>query len=464
MIVRGETTQPLLARELELRIDQPEDFEASMAAETGDPRSEVPWPLSPSEMVDFYYGSPWLGAIGNSLGDAVGSAQWDLKARDANLEGQPIASPNAQEEATARAWLSREDVGGDGITTLDLPGLLKAASKTYDVTHNLFLEVVRNRAGDKPMRLVKILPQYVRYYADQAGTMFLRQADPWRGTFDFVPFGSRPAGADASGQREYLHQREPNDISTFYGVPSWIYARDSVSLDNEHRKYLKGFFQRHTTPRYMITITQDPNWASGAPDDSQLEQVYQHVRSFLNANAGEMAGRNLILQYPGGILVKAEPLDVKLEDPTFPNTALNVRNEIMAVRHVSLMDLGLPEGGYRATAQEQSDNFRQQVLRPFSNPVAAMINRVLHAPAPAGLGVTSWDFRLEFERVDDTLRRVQGVVTAVGGPVLTQPEGRQVLGYEPKGLDELFVPVNMVPGLPLPGGPDGGGSSQGGGA
>jgi len=48
--------------------------------------------------------------------------------------------------------------------------------------------------------------------------------------------------------------------------------------------------------------------------------------------------------------------------------------------------------------------------------------------------------------------------------VLTQPEGRQILGYEPKGLDELFVPVNMVPGLPLPGGPDGGGSGQGGGA
>lgn len=463
MIVRGETTQPLLTRELELRVDQPDDFEASQAAETGDARSEVPWPLSPSEMVDFYYSSPWLGAIGNILGDAVGAAQWDLKARDADLQGKPIASPSSEEEARARAWLSREDVGGDGVTTLDIAGLLKASSKTYDVTHNLFLEVVRNRAGTEPMRLVKILPQYVRYYAGQDGAMYLRQSDPWRGIFDFVPFGTRAAGGDAAKEREYLHQREPNDISTFYGVPGWIYARDSVTLDNEHRKYLRGFFQRHTTPRYMITITQDPNWTGGQPDDQKLEAVYQHVRSFLNANAGEMAGRNLILQYPGGILVKAEPLDVKLEDPTFPNTALNVRNEIMAVRHVSLMDLGLPEGGYRATAQEQSDNFRQQVLRPFSNPVVAMINRVLHAPAPAGLGVQGWDFHLEFERADDTLRRVQGVVTAVGGPVLTQPEGRKILGYEPKGLDELFVPVNMVPGLPLPGGPDGG-SIQGGGA
>jgi phage portal protein BeeE len=158
-----------------------------------------------------------------------------------------------------------------------------------------------------------------------------------------------------------------------------------------------------------------------------------------------MAGRNLVLSYPGGILVKVTPMDQKIEDPTFGTTASNARDEIMAVRHVSLINLGLPEGGYRATADQQSDNFDRQVLEPFAAPLLAMFNRVLRTPPPSGLGITDYRLVAEFRDVDIIQQRIEAVIKAVGRPILTGDEARELLGYEPRGDDEVLVPAGLVP-------------------
>lgn len=445
---------------LEFRVDAPNlDAEDSKAARTHDDAVQVPWPISARTLLDFYYGSPWLGAIGNLLADAVAAADWELVVRDVDVNGQLIQRTEdwvkeADEDyAKARAWLSREIVGREGVSELNLPGLLKAFARVADQTGNVFAEVIRDRGGQGPVQLQNLLPQFVWYEA-AAGQLTLRQLDPIRGWFNFVPFGSR--GAGVKEQREYLHQREVNSASSYYGIPAWISARDSIEVDNEHRKYLRGFFGRHGTPRYMIEITQDPEWVGAQPSEDQIDAVFEHVRSFLNANAGDMAGRNLIIRYPGGVTVKATALDVKIEDPTFPNTAKNMRDEILAVRHISLLNLGLPEGGYRATADQQATDFTANVLVPFAAPAVAIVNRVLHAPTPSGLGVGAYDFALKFEGVDDLLARIKGVVEAVGGPVLSQVEGRQLMGYEPAGESTVFTPTTMLPGASLQsGGPDG---------
>jgi phage portal protein BeeE len=431
---------------LELRIEEPP--EQPRAAVTDDASVMVPWPLDPLKTAYFYLSSPWLSAIGNLLADATASARWELVAREVDTEGNLITRApgycREQDEDYARAyaWLSRPDVGGDGVSVLDLPGLLRAMCTAYDQNGNVFVEIVRDRAATRPVRIQHLLPQYVHYRA-RGGQLELYQIDPWRGEYAFVPFGQRARGDQTA--REYIHQRAANTLSSYYGIPQWYPSKQSVEVDNEHRRYLRGFFQRHTTPRYLIEITQDPAWTGAMPGEEQVDSVFAHIRSFLNANAGDMAGRNLIIRYPGGILVRATPLDNKLEDPTFPNTSKSLRDEILAVRHISLFDIGNPEGTNRATAQERSDNFRATVLAPFAAPAVAIINRVLHAPEPHGLGVSTYEFVLNWERVDDLLSRIEAVVRAVGGPVLTPPEGRQLLGYESRGEDVLYMPTNMIP-------------------
>src|SRR5690606_28755468 len=237
------TTAHDLAPSLQLRID-PSPAESSEAAQTHDARVRVPWPIPADKLIDFYLGSPWLGAIGNLLADAVSSAKWDLAARDVDTAGQPLDRASDFDKASdenyrrAKAWLSRETIGREGVSELDLPALLRALCVANDQTGNVFVEVLRDQAGQEPVQVSHLLPQFVWYEAREAGIV-LRQEDPFGKPVDFVPFGTRKASDKET--REFLHQRQTNLASSFYGLPAWIASRDSVEVDNQHRRYLKGF-------------------------------------------------------------------------------------------------------------------------------------------------------------------------------------------------------------------------------
>ena len=442
----------LLERVLELRMDEATEAEERLAAKTQSGQTLIAWPLSATQMIDFWMSNPWLAAIGNVLADAISGAKPELRARTVDLEGKLIdkskLTRDEQDEdyGSAQAWLLRETFAYEGVSELSLSGFLRSCAVKYDQTGNVFCEVLRNKGNTEFTGLGVLLPQYVSYLGKkrEGKPYVLQQIDPFLGEEVFVPFGERVKDEKA---HEFLHQRATNSLSSFYGLPAWTEARDSVAVDNAHRRYLKDFFGNNATPRWMITITQDPAWQGETPDDGVLDQLYSSVRDYLTLNAGENAGRNLVLQYPGGIIVRAEPLDRDLQDPTFQAIASNMRDEILATRHVSLIDLGLPENSNRATGSVQSENFRRQVLQPFAQPIITLINRVLHAPPPHGLGVQSYDFALQFENVTDTLQRIEGIIRATGGAAVLSPdEGRAIIGYEEGRDSALYVPVGLIPG------------------
>jgi phage portal protein BeeE len=421
----------------------------SLTAFEGTP---IPPPVSMLACIEYRMSNPWLAAVGLILADAISTADFTLEPREFDLAGNALGEKPGQRQVDERqyalgmAWLSRDDMALDGVSNLDFAAFRRAAAQHLDQTGNLFVEVLRDKAANGPRQLSLLLPQYVMYVlAKEDKKERLYQLDPYRGEAWFVRFGTRAKGQKDS--REFLHQRLSNTVSNIYGLPPWIEARESVDLDNAHRRYLKGFFGNHAAPRWLIHITQDPTWVGDEVQQADLEKIESLVKNYLSANAGEMAGRSLILRYPGGIIVKADPMDAKLEDPTFPNTAKNARDEILAVRHTSLIDLGLPEGGYRATAETQSDNFRKVVLEPFAAPIVALVNRLLHSPAPYGLGITDYDLALEFLDVEALLQRMKTLIEATGVPILSPDEGRSIAGYEPKGDDTLYMPSNMVPGM-----------------
>lgn len=450
---------------LELRLSPDADtnarVEESLASLTAFEATPIPWPLNPATLLDVWYGSPWLGAVGRLLADALAGAEYDLEPVSRRPDGTRLGRDPGQTPHDERqydhgmAWLEREDLGQDGLSLYSLPELARTLTLHLDQTGNAFVEVVRDRAARGPLRLSVLLPQFVSYAIREKRPM-LYQLDPYAGQQWFVPFGSRRVGDKAT--REFLHQRMPNSVSNVYGLPPWIEARQSVEVDNAHRNYLKGFFRNHATPRWLVEVTQDPAWSGPQPDQAQVDQVRALIVNYLSANQGQMSGRNLVLSYPGGILVRVTALDHKLEDPTLIQTATNARDEILAVRHISLINLGLPEGGYRATAEQQTDNFERQVLAPFAAPLLALLNRVLRTPPPSGLGITDYRLTVNFRDVDIVQQRIEAVVKAAGRPVLTGDEARELLGYEPRGDSLVLVPAGLVPveGLSAPVGPDDG--------
>ncbi|RIH86856.1 hypothetical protein [Calidithermus roseus] len=61
--------------------------------------------------------------------------------------------------------------------------------------------------------------------------------------------------------------------------------------------------------------------------------------------------------------------------------------------------------------------------------------------------------------MDIIQQRIETIVKAVGRPILTGDEGRELIGYEPRGDDEVLVPARALSGLEGPAtqpSPDGG--------
>ena len=322
--VRGDTLGGRGSSGLEIRFA---DAEEAFAAFAESSQSLVPWPSAPGGLIAFWMSSPWLAAVGGLLADSVSGASFELRAREVDLSGKLIdkskLTKDDQDEdyGKAMAWLLRETFALEGVSELSLQGFLRSTALMYDQTGNVFCEVLRDRAGREFAALSVLLPQFVTYQSRKGGQnsakpFELLQVDPYFGEARFVPFGER-----SGKEREFLHQRATNSLSSFYGLPAWLTARDSVGVDNAHRKYLKDFFSNNASPRWMIKITQNPDWQGLEPDENEIDALYTRVKSFLDANVGEMAGRNLVIQFPGGLKVEAEALDTKVEDPTFGATA-----------------------------------------------------------------------------------------------------------------------------------------------
>ena len=397
-------------------------------------------PISLAKLIELFADSPWLAAVGKLIRDAVGGAKVELR--------PVVAEPDEAQRDRLEEWISRPAIAVDGLTELDLHEFLATAALHDMQTGNVFVEVLRDSTG-APSALALIPPQTVWFEWEERpgreGFWVLHMITPDGREALFVPLGRRGEGEE---RHEYLHRRRPNLLSSFFGVPDWLEARYAVEVDIAHRNYLLRFFQNDTTPRRILTIRPDPEWAKAGhtiPKDAALTDVRRLITSFMAANRGQAASRSLILQLPGGVKLEDMPLAVKTEDPTFEKASRDARDTILAVLRVSLVDLGLPEGGYRATAEAQSRSFREQVLVPAGKGAARLINRLVRAPEPVGLGITDWELTLTFERPEELLARMEALVKAAGVPIISPDEARKLGGLPEVGDDSLYRPPTMIP-------------------
>lgn len=442
-----------LAREpvMHLRI---EGAEPKQVLDGEEAKAVVGPPFDIRKAIELWSSSPWLAAVGKLIRDALVAAQVEVKPTPG------VPDPDEGQKRVVEEWISRPEIAIDGTTELSINEFIAAAWLYADQTGNVFAEVLRSTGDGKPAALALIPPQQAMFHWEQERAGGLLEPAPDRpaaargrwileqtavsGYARFVPFGRR---GENEGLHEYLQFRRPNLLSGLWGVPDWIEASHSVEVDIEHRKYLLRFFASDSAPRRILWVTPSPEWiANGGtvPNPEIVEDAYKLIQSFMAANQGVASGKTLLVKLPGGVTIGELPLSAKANDPTYQDAAKLARDEILAIRRVSLIDLGLPEGGYRATAAEQSRNFRENVLRAGSRVGIELLNRLLRAPEPVGLGVTDWRVTANFERGEDLLARIEAVFKAVGVPFLDPDEGRQLIGYPERGDKSLYRPATMV--------------------
>jgi capsid portal protein len=397
----------------------------------------IAWHVTPQTAIDVWYQSSTVNAVGNLIADSMKMADFDLKA------SEDAENPSEEQKKKVTKWLSSLNFGREGVTSLTIQELASADVKYRQQTGNSFYEVIRNKAGTQPVTLSLFMSQYVYIAKNPKRQSFTLVESPAIGSYklkEYVPFGSR---GRTSRAHEFIHLREPNGLSSVYGVPPWIGVYESIQLDNAHRKYLNTFMSSSATPRWLVEITQDPAFVGAfqLPDIAQVTQLRTTVSNYLRGNSEADARKHLVVSYPGGILIKITPLDSKSDDPTYATIAKLARDEILMNFHVSPMNLGSTDGGYRATAEEQTANFERTVLIPAIKPFISMVDRIISTPEPSGLGCPDWRISVNFRDVATIQRQIQAIVTATGRPILSQNEGREMIGYarsKDEGADELM--------------------------
>ncbi len=131
----------------------------------------------------------------------------------------------------------------------------------------------------------------------------------------------------------------------------WIGAATSVEVDRLHRQYLRGFMGASAAPRFVVLVGVSEE--SGTKEH-EAQQLADTLASFFRSEPGSHSGRNMVVAYPAGITIDFRPVGSQADDPTYPTLSKTILQEILMVRGVSMLHLGITEGGYRATASEQA--------------------------------------------------------------------------------------------------------------
>lgn len=236
-------------------------------------------------------------------------------------------------------------------------------------------------------------------------------------------------------ERGYLHAAHRTVFSHAYGLPPWIWAIESVALDAAHRRYLYSFMSNSASPRHIVLVGVEQE---ASVREEEARELANTIASFFQVDPSNINGKNMVVAYPAGVKVEFKPIGATSDDPTYlalSNTALR---EILMVRGVSMLHLGITEGGYRATASEQARGLVEYVINPVARLIANLVGEALWPG-----GEVSIEFAIDDR--DTTVAMVDAAVRAAGVPVLTPDEARELLGYEPVGDDQLWRPASMMP-------------------
>lgn len=380
----------------------------------------IPPPIDPAKALEVYFTSPVLTAIGSLVAESLSGARVDW----AGIQEDEAGYQAVREKWATTAWYW-------GGVPISWPEWVRLAVESLEATGNLYLEV-----GDGMVNI--LAPQYSTFYLEN-GRVYLAYTPPIGNSLRLPPW------VPGDTERGYLHAAHRTIYHALYGLPPWIGARDSVEVDIAHRRYLQGFFLSAGTPRYLTRVYPSPDAAVG---EEVADQIGAMLADFFRASAGKALHRNMVFSHPAGINVEITPLEARTQDPTFSTLSRTVLQEVLMVRHVSMLHLGITEGGYRATADEQARMLSEYLLKPVGRLITSALDRAF--------GVHGWSMEFVVEPSRATIDLIEAAVKAAGVSILTPDEARALLGYEPMGDNRLWRPAGMYPEgggelAPLPG-------------
>lgn len=120
------------------------------------------------------------------------------------------------------------------------------------------------------------------------------------------------------------------------------------------------------------------------------------------------------------------------------------REQIAALYRVPPAKLQMLEYGVKANSEQQAIDYKAECLTHWGRFIESGLSQGLLSEAERRAGMF---FRHEYDALlmATTKERYEALTKAVGGPIMTPNEGREIEGLEPvEGGDRLYPPANMT--------------------
>ncbi|HEX2868793.1 MAG TPA: phage portal protein [Ignavibacteriales bacterium] len=313
------------------------------------------------------------------------------------------------------------------------PDTLLALSMDYEMTGDMYLEVVRNNVGEIAevyhMPFKEMLIKYDTVTRIQTVIQWIPPSQT-----EFQPFGSKIQKPNGTGYvSEFIHIKNYNPNNRFYGMPEYLGALADISNDVSAATYQRAKFKNNCRPDVLIEVMDDFN-------KDTLQLITDFFRN--NYKGEENAGKALVLftsEREGGKdlteKIKVTPFDSDLKEASFRQTRIDYRDAVIAAHGVPKTLLSIAQAGKLGNTESGDLKiFMELLIEPRQQRMEFMLNEML---IKQGLGITKFRIKLKELDIEDAKSAAEFLTAMSTIGAWKKNEIREYTGKEAiEGLDD----------------------------
>lgn len=361
-------------------------------------------------------------------------------------------SPDKEQKKRAMAFLENPH------PEQTLTEILSCANSDFESLGNSWIELVRrdNDPKKEPARLIHAPGRTMRIHKDLDGYVQLARVHEkiarFRKLFSPPDASSSKYPQDDARRGRVMHEmiylRQYHVASPWYGMPRVTPAIPAIRGNQYAADRNLSFFLNKAMPEQAIIIGGQTDNIPVEDLDEFRENVEAHFENLLRGAFHKI----LYLEIPSGIEVSFERLSGEIvKDADFRQYRIDNRDEVLRAHHMMPNRVGIIEAGNigAGTGESQIEIYKNSVVRPKKKRWERVVNAILNADRPFGLGITDWEFRFdEIDTIDEAREAtIAQILSSVA--LMTINEGREYVSktmsrIELNKIDEKWAD------LPLP--------------
>ena len=249
---------------------------------------------------------------------------------------------------------------------------------------------------------------------------------------------------------ELIFIPNPSPLELYYGIPDWVPAIQTISGDQEAKRYNREFFEHNAIPHFAILVKNGELTEQSRED---LRKMVHNLKGKPHRTA--ILEANKIAEQEFGddsdIEIEIQPLGAQSEeDMSFSDYREWNEHEIAKVHEVPPQLLGRMEDSNRSNIKEAIRDFALDVIAPEQSKFAARFYEIIHKQA---FDCPDWTIEYELRGAEQPAKEAEVArnILESAPEAITVNEARSIL---PEDLEPLDEPLGSMTLAEVGGGSD----------